>query len=134
MASCKRVSSSHDIPLRYAFTYGGYLFAFSSPKERADPTMAESKHARSSPVVIGRLSLFVSGLGIGTRDMTCEGSGCMRVDRESWMISDSVLNHIFDRRLNMLREKYLCLHLDGIALMFFCRFCMYSGLGAFLGV
>ena len=110
------------------------MFAFSSPIERAAPTMAERRHARSSPVVIGRRSLLVSGLGIGTRDMTCEGSGCMRVDRESWMISDSVSNHFFGRRLKMLREKYLCLHLDGIALMAFCRFCIYSGRGVFWGV
>ena len=62
---------------------GGYLFAVSRLKESEAPTIADRRHARSSAVVMGRLSLFVSGFGMGTLDMSWARSGCIRVARES---------------------------------------------------
>ena len=77
------VISSHEIPFRYALTNCGYAFAASNPIDRALPTRAARRHARSSAAVIGRRSLSVPGFGIGTRDRWCAGSGMRRVDRES---------------------------------------------------
>ena len=41
IARCMSVISSHEMPLRYALTKGGYAFAASSPWDRAAPMMAD---------------------------------------------------------------------------------------------
>ena len=63
------VISSQDMPFLYALTYGGYAFAASSPIERAIPTRAASRYARSSAAVIGRRSVSVPGFGIDILDI-----------------------------------------------------------------
>ena len=68
MARCVRVISSQDIPFRYALTKGGYALAASRPLESAAPTVADRLQAKSSAEDMGRRSLFVFGLGMGTRD------------------------------------------------------------------
>ena len=57
------------MPFLYALTYGGYASAASSPFERAVPTRAESRQARSLAAVIGRCSVSVPGFGISILDM-----------------------------------------------------------------
>ena len=91
------------------------MFAFSRPIDRAAPTIADTRHAKSSAVVMGRLSSAVSGLGIGMRDMWWAGSGCMRVASESCIMSASASDHGLGRRLNMLRENCLWRLFDGTA-------------------
>ena len=46
----------------------GYALAASRPLESAAPTVADRLQAKSSAEDMGRRSLFVFGLGIGTRD------------------------------------------------------------------
>ena len=68
MARYVSVISSHDIPFRYALTKRGYASAASRPLDSAVPTVAVRWQAKSSAAEIGRRSLLVFGLGMGTLD------------------------------------------------------------------
>ena len=103
---------------------GGYLFAVSRLKESVAPTIADRRHARSSAVVMGRLSLFVSGFGMGTLDMSWARLGCMRVARDSWIICMSVMVHCLGSLPKMLRENCLWRLFDGVFLIALTKFFM----------
>ena len=117
MARCVSVISSQDIPFRYALTKGGYASVASSPLDSAVPTVAERWQAKSSAADIGRRSLFVFGLGMGTRDRQCAALGIILVLSERMVSSDMARNHGSGKRLHILRVNCRCRLLDGTAWM-----------------
>ena len=123
-ARCISVISSQEMPFLYALTYGGYAFAASSPIDRAFPTRAASRHARSSAAVIGRRSVSVPGFGIGILDILWAGCGIVRIANDSVIISDTAVNHASGSLAKMLMVNCLCLLLLGTERIVFRSFTM----------
>ena len=93
------------------------MHAVSRLKESEAPTIADRRHARSSAVVMGRLSLFVPGFGMGTLDISWASVGCMWVAIDSWIICMSVVVHSLGSLPKMLRENCLWRLFDGVFLI-----------------
>ena len=125
------MSSSHEIPLRYAFTRGGYAFACSRLRERAALTMDERAHAASSAALMGLRSLSVSGFGMGIRAMWWEAAGIMRVTRASSITSVRMSYQGLGKRLKMCRWNWRYLLLDGVLPMALVNAVMWGGGGVF---
>ena len=98
--------------------------------DSAVPTMADKWKAKSSAAEMGRRSLFVFGLGMGTRDRQCAAFGMILVLRERIVSSDMTRNHGSGRRLHILRVNYRYLLLKGMSWMDLRRIVTYSGLGS----
>ena len=130
-ARCVSVSSSQEIPLRYAFTRGGYALACSRPRERAALTKEERAHAASSAALMGLRSLSVSGFEMGIRAMWWEAAGMMRVTRASSITSVRMSYQNLGRRLKMCRWNWRYLLLDGVLLMVLVSAKMWGGGGVF---
>ena len=78
---------------------------------------------------MGRRSLSVLGLGIGTRVRLCAGVGRIRVASANMIISVSAVNHVSGRRLNMFKVNCRWRLFDGIFPIALRNASMWGGRG-----